>query len=122
MPVVGPEALTGSRKWRWIVRPRCRRKELRGSTSIEPWNYYYKQTATPGGLEEQRRCYRAFMETWKNSPVVGGIIWWEWLNTTGGSDDFNYIPKGKPAENELRQWFQSAATTKAHSATNTKTQ
>jgi hypothetical protein len=75
-------------------------------TSIEPWNYYYKQEATAGGLEEQRRCYQAFMETWKNTPEVGGIIWWEWMNTPGGPEDFNYTPKGKPAERELRGWFK----------------
>lgn len=76
-------------------------------TSIEPWNYYYKQQATPGGLEEQRRCYRAFMDTWKDTPQVGGVIWWEWNNTPGGPDDFNYTPRGKPAERELRGWFQA---------------
>lgn len=75
--------------------------------SIEPWNYYYKQEATPGGLEEQRRCYRAFMDTWKDAPEVGGVIWWEWNNTPGGPEDFNYIPKGKPAEKELRDWFKA---------------
>ncbi len=75
-------------------------------TSIEPWNYYYKQASTPEGLEEQRRCYRAFTETWDKTPEVGGIIWWEWTDTAGGPDDFNYIPKGKPAERELREWFQ----------------
>lgn len=74
--------------------------------SIEPWNYYYHQTATAAGMEEQRRCYRAFIETWKETPQVGGIIWWEWTNTPGGKGDFNYTPKGKTAELELRRWFQ----------------
>ncbi|HOA74250.1 MAG TPA: hypothetical protein PL151_02500 [Phycisphaerae bacterium] len=79
--------------------------------SIEPWNYYRYQTPTAAGHEEQARCYRAFMETWKDdigkgreSPV-GGVIWWEWMNVPGGPEDFNYIPKGKPAELELRNWF-----------------
>lgn len=84
--------------------------------AIEPWNYYRKQEATPEGLEEQRRCYRAFMETWRAEiwptgpakvPPVGGAIWWEWNSTPGGEDDYNYIPKGKPAEQELREWFES---------------
>jgi hypothetical protein len=78
-------------------------------TTIEPWNYYYRQEATPAGLEEQRRCYRAFMDTWKNVPQVGGVIWWEWTNSEGGSEDYNYTPKGKPAEQELREWFQSVS-------------
>ena len=67
-----------------------------------------------GGHEEQARCYRAFMETWKDDigkgkdSVVGGAIWWEWMNVPGGPDDYNYIPKGKPAEQELRKWFAKA--------------
>lgn len=73
--------------------------------SIEPWNYYYKQSATPDGHEEQRRCYEAFMRTWNNTPQVGGIIWWEWTGVPGGMDDYSYIPKGKPAERLLRDWF-----------------
>jgi len=77
-------------------------------TSIEPWNYYYKQEATPAGLEEQRRCYRAFMDTWLDelSKSVGGVLWWEWNDQPGGKDDYNYTPRGKPAEKELRDWFR----------------
>lgn len=75
--------------------------------AIEPWNYYYKQRATPEGLEVQRRCYRAFMETWQDTPQVGGVLWWEWMNVPGGPTDFNYTPKGKPAEKELRDWFKA---------------
>lgn len=80
-------------------------------TSIEPWNYYRSQKPTAAGHEEQARCYRAFMETWKDETVkakgsvLGGVIWWEWMNIPGGPDDYNYIPKGKPAEKELRKWF-----------------
>jgi hypothetical protein len=88
-------------------------------TSIEPWNYYHNQTPTAAGHEEQARCYRAFMETWKDdfkkgkdSPV-GGAVWWEWMNVPGGPDDYNYIPKGKPAEAELREWFAKARQNRA---------
>ncbi|HSW44119.1 MAG TPA: hypothetical protein VLM89_00940 [Phycisphaerae bacterium] len=76
--------------------------------SIEPWNYYYKQEATAAGLEEQRNCYRAFMETWGDAPQVGGMIWWEWTGSPGGPKDYNYTPRGKPAEKELRAWFARA--------------
>ncbi len=84
--------------------------------SIEPWNYYYKQEATEGGLDEQRKCYQAFMKTFEDDiwpqgasgePVVGGVVWWEWTNTPGGEDDYNYTPRGKPAERDLRKWFGS---------------
>ncbi len=80
--------------------------------SIEPWNYYYnqyggtgKKPLPPEAMEEQRRCYRAFMETWEDTPEVAGIIWWEWNESDGGITDYNYTPKGKPAEAELRHWY-----------------
>ncbi|UCD27442.1 MAG: hypothetical protein JSV03_09970 [Planctomycetota bacterium] len=75
--------------------------------SVEPWNYYHNQNATHAGHQEQRRNYLAFMDTWKDTPEVGGIIWWEWPDSDGGQDDYNYTPKDKPAEGELRRWFQN---------------
>ena len=87
--------------------------------SIEPWNYYYNQYGgkgdhplPPEAMEEQRRCYRAFMETWRDTPEVGGGIWWEWNDGPGGEKDFNYTPKGKPAEAELRNWFAAIRRTR----------
>jgi hypothetical protein len=88
-------------------------------TSIEPWNYYHNQKPTAAGHQEQARCYRAFMETWKHEllnekgSVIGGAIWWEWMNVPGGPEDYNYIPKGKPAEKELRKWFAEIRETRA---------
>lgn len=82
--------------------------------SIEPWNYYRQKTATPAGIEEQLRCYQAFMDTWgplleeqdPAQPVVGGVIWWEFSGSAGGLEDFGYTPRGKPSERELRDWFE----------------
>jgi len=74
--------------------------------SVEAWNYYHKQQATAAGREEQRRLYTAFMQTWRDCPQVGGVIWWEWTDSDGGDDDYNYTPRGKPAEKELRRWFR----------------
>lgn len=71
-----------------------------------PWNYYQNQHATPAGLEEQRRLYEAFMKAWADSPALAGVIWWEWSDG-GGSSDFSYTPKGKPAEQLLREWFKA---------------
>ncbi len=77
--------------------------------SIEPWNYYHKQEATPKGLEEQRACYEAFIRVWGDDPQVGGVIWWEWTTYGGGPDCYNYTPKGKPAGKLLRKWFARKA-------------
>jgi hypothetical protein len=73
----------------------------------EPWNYFHKQKATPAGLEEQRNCYHAFLKTWADTPEVGGMIWWEWNDDRGGPEDYNYTPRGKPAEKVLSDWLRS---------------
>lgn len=71
----------------------------------EGWNYYANQKATAAGLAEQKLLYEAFLKTWSNEEGVGGIIWWEWDTSPGGPENFNYTPRGKPAEEILRQWF-----------------
>lgn len=84
----------------WASQPGC---------SIEPWNYYRHQSPSTEGLEEQRRCYAAFVRVWADVPQLAGTIWWEWTDSPGGPDDFGYTPKGKPAERVLRDWFASQA-------------
>jgi len=74
-----------------------------------PWNYYQNQVATPAGMEEQRRLYEAFIRAWSHTPELKGVIWWEWEIDGGGTDDFGYTPKGKPAEQVLREWFGRSA-------------
>lgn len=71
----------------------------------EGWNYYANQNATEKALREQELLYESFMKTWSSEPYVGGVIWWEWDGTTGGKKDYNYTPRGKPAERLLRDWF-----------------
>jgi len=78
----------------------------------EGWNYYANQKATPAGHEEQRRLYDSFLRTWAKEPAIGGIIWWEWDTSDGGMDDFNYTPRGKPAEKLLRDWFAETSQSK----------
>lgn len=74
-----------------------------------PWNYYHNPRATPAGHEEQRRLYEAFLQTWADAPGVLGILFWEWTVADGGAGDYGYTPKRKPAEQELRQWFDTTA-------------
>jgi hypothetical protein len=73
--------------------------------AMSPWNYYQNMTATPAGLEEQRRLYEAFLQVWDGTPGLLGVIWWEWTEAPGGPGDFDYTPKNKPAEQLLRRWF-----------------
>jgi hypothetical protein len=71
----------------------------------EGWNYYANQKATAAGHAEQEMLYQAFIRAWGGEPSIGGILWWEWDPTPGGMDDYNYTPRGKPAERVLRHFF-----------------
>ncbi len=75
--------------------------------SIEAWNYYRHESPSKAGLEEQKRCYQAFIKTWENEPAVAGALWWEWMSGECGPEDYGYCPKGKPAEKVLREWFKA---------------
>ncbi len=72
----------------------------------EPWNYYHNLVASQAGHTEQAVCYQAFLETFASASYVGGVFWWEWSLNPGGPNDYNYTPRGKPAEQILRQWFR----------------
>lgn len=72
-----------------------------------PWNYYQNTRATPEGHEEQRRLYEGFIRAWSGAPALSGVIWWEWTTSGGGTGDFDYTPKNKPAEQVLRRWFDA---------------
>jgi hypothetical protein len=91
----------------WASQPGC---------SIEAWNYYRHTKPSDEGLEEQRRCYEAFTAVWAETPQLAGTIWWEWTDQPGGSIDFSYTPKAKPAEQVLRKWFELQAAGGAHPA------
>jgi len=75
----------------------------------EGWNYYANQKATAAGQREQALLYESFLKTWADEPSVAGIIWWEWDLSPGGDQDYNYTPRGKPAERILREWFAETA-------------
>jgi len=69
--------------------------------NVNPWNYFAKAQID---LEEQALCYRAFIEAWKGSPELAGVFWWVWFDP-GGPKDPGFTPRGKPAENVLREWY-----------------
>jgi hypothetical protein len=69
--------------------------------AYRPWEY------TLGGqldLEEQRLCYAAFVDVWRDDPSLAGVFFWNWWGH-GGASDTNYTPRGKPALGVLRQLF-----------------
>lgn len=73
--------------------------------AVHPWDY----TSRAGvDLEEQRRCYAAFVTAWAGEPALHGVFFWNWFGH-GGARDRSYTPRGKPAESVVRGWYRSAA-------------
>jgi hypothetical protein len=69
-----------------------------------PWDY------TAGGypdLRLQRLCFRAFIETWKETPELAGVYLWVWESGRGGRADTGYAWRDKPAEREIEDWYQN---------------
>lgn len=74
--------------------------------AMHPWDYY----AAPDqpSMVEQEVLYKAFLKVWRNEPMLGGVIFWEWTLVDDDYDplkDGNYMPKGKPAERIMREYF-----------------
>jgi hypothetical protein len=72
-------------------------------SSAEPWN------EEPGGIvsvEEQRRAYEAFVNTWRGAPseLLVGLYFWNWYGW-GGPTSRGYTPRGKPAAEIVKSWF-----------------
>ncbi|MBI4509420.1 MAG: hypothetical protein HY698_07265 [Deltaproteobacteria bacterium] len=70
-------------------------------SAVHPWDY---TSRSPLDLEEQRRCYAAFVTAWNGENTLAGVFWWNWFGAGGGKDTY-YTPKGKPAEGILRRWY-----------------
>ncbi len=74
-------------------------------TNRYPWDYTRDQ---PLSLEEQRRCYQAFVDVWRKSQILQGAFFWNWFGR-GGIKDKGYSPHGKPAECIMKTWFTEIA-------------
>ncbi len=69
----------------------------------EPWDY--TQESQPIDLDLQKKLYEGFFQSWWGDPHLGGFSVWEWPPNAGGKEDRGYTPKGKPAEQILKQWL-----------------
>lgn len=56
-------------------------------------------------LDEQADLYWAALQAIEEVPWISGIMWWNWLaaDSSGGPQDKDYTPFGKPAQIELTQ-------------------
>jgi hypothetical protein len=71
-------------------------------TNRAPWDWSVTAAADPG---EQADCYAAMYDVWsKESAWFRGPFWWAWDVTAPAAGDNGYNPRGKPAEDVLRQW------------------
>jgi len=77
-------------------------RSVRGALQ-QPWNYHLKGEAAP---EEQARGYRAFIGAWDGIDFLRGVYFYDWSGA-GGLQDTDYTPRGKPAENIVREWFKT---------------
>src|SRR5690606_7160304 len=69
----------------------------------EPWDY--TKVDVKIDLDLQKRLYEGFFTSWWGTPQLGGFMIWEWTPDDGGPTHRGYTPKGKPAEQVLRDWF-----------------
>jgi hypothetical protein len=71
-------------------------------TNRAPWDWGASMGADPA---EQADCYAAMYEVWsRESSWMKGPFWWAWDVSPPAAGDTGYNPRGKPAEDVLRQW------------------
>jgi hypothetical protein len=68
-----------------------------------PWDFNLAGEYDPG---EQNDCYSAAFQVWNSyNDWMKGFFWWAWAVPVPGTNDTDYTPRGKPAEEILRTWF-----------------
>jgi len=66
-----------------------------------PWDWGLSMAADPA---EQADCYAAMFEVWTRETWMKGPFWWAWDVNPPAAGDTGYNPRGKAAEDVLRQW------------------
>jgi hypothetical protein len=74
-------------------------------TTIEPWRTAEDHHTLD--LQEQADAYQAMLSVNWHADFVAGVFLWRWSPKmdSGGVEDMDFTPKGKPAEDILRQWW-----------------
>lgn len=71
-------------------------------TNMHPWNYYASDVVD---LEEQKACYKAFIDVWGSEKNFHGVMFYDWY-AEGGPTDTGYTIRNKPAEKIVKDWFE----------------
>ena len=67
-----------------------------------PWDWEARLAPDPA---EQADCYAALYEVWSREGTwMRGAFWWAWDVNAPPAGDTGYNPRGKPAEQVLREW------------------
>ncbi len=69
--------------------------------AVYPWDYTLDN---PVDLDEQRRCFQAFIAAWAGRPEAEGVFFYKWLGFDA-DEMLGYSPRGKPAEHLIRAWY-----------------
>jgi len=70
---------------------------------VDPWHEFAQGAPD---MESQKKCYEAFIKAWHNEEVLVGVYFWNWSDGVGGVDDTTYTPRGKPAADIIRMWYE----------------
>jgi hypothetical protein len=72
------------------------------------WEFEYDSLQNSVNLVAQQNAYEALYEsTWNESWIAGGFIW-KWFDydgQAGGSQNADYTPQHKPAEQIINEWY-----------------
>ena len=80
---------------------RDRLPQRRRHRTSAPWDWGLSMASDPA---EQADCYAAMYEVWSRETWMKGPFWWAWDVSPPAAGDTGYNPRGKPAEDVLRQW------------------
>ncbi len=69
--------------------------------NTDPWDYTMNKDQID--LEEQAQCFAAFRAVAADISFLGGAYYFDYFDK-GGSGDWSYSPRGKPAVVEWKRW------------------
>lgn len=82
-------------------------------SAARPWEH---NSDADIDLEVQAACYIAALDVFYNQSWCGGIYWWYWKTSpySGGLNNRDFTPQGKPAEIVLSYWYAGNISSLTH--------
>ncbi len=77
--------------------------------AIEPWKWLDRSEdrSTQLSFTTQANCYESFFQSFWDQDWFAGVLIWQWRtgSNLGSSQDMDFTPQEKPAQEVLRSWF-----------------